>query len=104
MGPRFGLRPLDPNVRVGSLADIKGRRSQCLLLYKKRTSALRRTDLSFGPVSDFNTATDERLDANEAGRKPLEERQHIATLQLLTDESIASRVDAVNLKDRLSDV
>jgi len=45
-----------------------------------------------------------RLDANEAGRKLLEERQHIATLQLSADDGIALRVDAMNLKDQLCDV
>jgi len=45
-----------------------------------------------------------RLDADEAGRQLLEERQHIATLQLSTDDSIAPRVNAMDLKDRLCNV
>src|SRR3970040_729969 len=41
------------------------------------------------------------LDANQAWRQLLEERQDVATLQLTADEQFAFRVDAVHLKNRL---
>ena len=37
MGPRFGLRPLDPNVRVGSEADVTHRSCLRLLFPRKQT-------------------------------------------------------------------
>jgi hypothetical protein len=39
------------------------------------------------------------LDADQAGRQLLEEREHIPAPQLATDDNTAARVDAVNLKD-----
>jgi putative transposase len=39
------------------------------------------------------------LDTNEARRQLLEERQDVAALQLTADEHVASRVDAVHLKN-----
>src|SRR5271156_2110256 len=44
------------------------------------------------------------LNADQAWRQLLEERQNVATLQLAPDDYIASRIDAVNLKNRLGDV
>jgi hypothetical protein len=44
------------------------------------------------------------FDANEAVRKLLEERQDVTALQLTTDDNLALRVDAVDLKNRLRDV
>ena len=44
------------------------------------------------------------LDANQARRQLLEERQYIAALELTTDDDLAIRIDAVNLKNRLCDV
>src|SRR4029077_2532695 len=44
------------------------------------------------------------LDANEARRQLLEERQHIAAFQLTADDHITIHVDAMNLKDRLCDI
>src|SRR6185437_14485828 len=44
------------------------------------------------------------LDANQAWRQLLEERQDVAALQLTADEHLAFCVDAVHLKDRLCDI
>ena len=44
------------------------------------------------------------LDANQAWRQLLEERQDVATLQLTADDHLAGSINAVNLKDRLGDV
>ena len=45
-----------------------------------------------------------RLDTDEARRQLLEEREHITTLQLPTNDGTAPRVHAMNLKDRLCNV
>jgi hypothetical protein len=45
-----------------------------------------------------------RLDADQAGRQLLEERENVPTLQLATYDDTAKRVDAMNLKDRLRDI
>jgi hypothetical protein len=42
------------------------------------------------------------LDADQAWRQLLEECQHVAPLQLVADDHLATRIDAVVLKDRLS--
>src|SRR5271167_4617171 len=44
------------------------------------------------------------FDADQARRHLLEEGQYIATLELTTQDDIALRVDAVDLKNRLRDV
>jgi hypothetical protein len=44
------------------------------------------------------------LNAYEAWRQLLEERQDIASLQLAADDHVAYRVNTVDLKNRLSDV
>src|SRR5688572_13722781 len=44
------------------------------------------------------------LDTNHARRQLLEERQHIAALQLTPDDHVALRINAVDLKDRLRNV
>ena len=44
------------------------------------------------------------LDANQARRQLLEERQHVATLQLPADHHLPISINAVNLKDRLRDI
>ena len=44
------------------------------------------------------------LDANEAWRQLLEERQDIATLQLTADDYLAGSINAVDLEDRLRNV
>ena len=44
------------------------------------------------------------LDANQAWRQLLEERQDVAALQLTADEYLAFCVNAVHLKDRLGNV
>src|SRR5271168_2410502 len=44
------------------------------------------------------------FDADQARRQLLEEGQYIATLELTTQDDIALRIDAVNLKYRLRDV
>jgi hypothetical protein len=44
------------------------------------------------------------LNANEAWRQLLEERQDIAPLQLTADYHLASAINAVDLKHRLGDV
>src|SRR5882724_3960293 len=44
------------------------------------------------------------LNAYQARRQLLEERQHVASLQLAADDHLAYRVDAVNLKNRLGNV
>src|SRR5258708_37670329 len=41
------------------------------------------------------------LNAYQARRQLLEERQHVPSLQLAADDHLAYRVDAVNLKNRL---
>ena len=44
------------------------------------------------------------LDANQAWRQLLKERQDVATLQLAADDHLARGINAVDLKDRLGDV
>src|SRR5580700_3397995 len=44
------------------------------------------------------------FNADQAGWQLLKECQHVTPLELTTDDDIASRIDAVNLKDRLRDV
>ena len=44
------------------------------------------------------------LDANQAGRQLLKERNYLAPLQLTTDDYLAPSVNAVDLEDRLGDV
>jgi len=44
------------------------------------------------------------LYTNQAGWQPLEERQDVTTLQLVTDDHLASGINSVNLEDRLGDV
>ena len=44
------------------------------------------------------------LDADEAGRQLLEEREPIATFQLSPNDCTTLRVHAMNLKDRFCDV
>jgi hypothetical protein len=44
------------------------------------------------------------LDTNQAWRQFLEERQHVATLQLTTNDYLATSVNAVNLEDRFGDI
>jgi hypothetical protein len=39
------------------------------------------------------------LDANQAWRKPLEERQHVATLQLAADYYLANGINSVDLEN-----
>jgi methionine aminopeptidase len=41
---------------------------------------------------------------DQTWRQLLEERQHIATLQLAANDSLAASVNAVNLENRLGDV
>jgi hypothetical protein len=44
------------------------------------------------------------LNTNDAPRQLLEERQHLAALQLAANDYVALRVDAMDLKNRLRDV
>src|SRR5260221_2657232 len=44
------------------------------------------------------------FNAYQARGQLLEERQHVASLQLAADDHLAYRVDAVNLKNRLGNV
>jgi hypothetical protein len=44
------------------------------------------------------------LNANQAWRQLLKERQDLATLQLAADQHLATSVNAMNLKDRLGDI
>src|SRR5258706_4381191 len=44
------------------------------------------------------------FNAYQARGQLLEERQHVASLQLAADDHLAHRVDAVNLKNRLGNV
>ena len=44
------------------------------------------------------------LHADQAWRQLLEERQHLATLQLAADDYLARSINAVDLKDRLGDI
>src|ERR1700685_522457 len=44
------------------------------------------------------------FDADQARWQLLKECQHVAPLELTADDDIASRIDAVNLKDRLRDI
>src|SRR6516165_11641940 len=44
------------------------------------------------------------LDADQARRQLLEERQDVAPLQLTTNHHLASGINAMHLKDRLGDV
>ena len=44
------------------------------------------------------------LDADQAWRQLLEERQHVSTLQLPADHHLPISINAVNLKDRLRDI
>jgi hypothetical protein len=44
------------------------------------------------------------FDADQARWQLPKECQHLAPLELTTDDDIASRIDAVNLKDRLRDI
>jgi hypothetical protein len=44
------------------------------------------------------------LYADQAPWQLLEERQNVATLQLATDDHLASGINSVNLEDRLGDV
>jgi hypothetical protein len=44
------------------------------------------------------------LDANQARRQLLEERQDVAALQLTADEHVAFRVGAMDLKYRRRDI
>jgi hypothetical protein len=44
------------------------------------------------------------LDANQAWRQLLKERQDVATLQLTADDHLTSGIHSVDLKDRLGDV
>jgi hypothetical protein len=44
------------------------------------------------------------FDANQAWRQLLEERQNVAPLQLTADDHLASRINAVDLENRLGDV
>src|SRR5215472_1507383 len=44
------------------------------------------------------------FDADQTGLQFLEERQNIATLHFAANNYIACRIDAVNLKNRLSDI
>src|SRR5262245_11174277 len=44
------------------------------------------------------------LDANEARRQLLKERQNVTALQLAANDHIAFRIDAMDLKNRLCDV
>jgi hypothetical protein len=39
------------------------------------------------------------LNPNQAGRKLLEERQHVPSLQLTAHDHLAASINAVNLKD-----
>jgi hypothetical protein len=44
------------------------------------------------------------LDANQAWRQLLKERQDLATLQLTADDHLTSGINSVHLEDRLGDV
>jgi hypothetical protein len=44
------------------------------------------------------------FDPDQTWRQLLEERQHIATLQLTANDRLAASVNAVNLENRLGDV
>jgi hypothetical protein len=44
------------------------------------------------------------LDANQAGRQLLKERNYLPPLQLTTDDHLAPSVNAVDLEDRLGDI
>jgi len=44
------------------------------------------------------------LDANQAWRQLLKERQHLATLQLTADDHLTRSINAVYLENRLGDV
>jgi hypothetical protein len=44
------------------------------------------------------------FNSNQARGQLLEERQNVATLELTTEDDIALRIDAMNLKNRLRDV
>jgi hypothetical protein len=44
------------------------------------------------------------LNANQAWRQLLKERQDLATLQLAANNHLAGTINAMNLKDRLGDV
>src|SRR5262245_40407335 len=44
------------------------------------------------------------LDADQARRQLLEERQNVSTLQLTANDHCALRINAMNLKDRFRDV
>jgi hypothetical protein len=41
------------------------------------------------------------FDTDRARRKPLEERQHVTSLEPATEDNIALRIGAVNLRDSL---
>src|ERR1700734_1858621 len=45
-----------------------------------------------------------RFDADQTRWQLLKECQHVAPLELTADDDIASRIDAMNLKDRLRNV
>ena len=44
------------------------------------------------------------LNADQAWRQLLEERQDVTTLQLTADDHLAGSINAVDLEDRLGDV
>jgi hypothetical protein len=44
------------------------------------------------------------LDANQAWRQLLEERQHVATLQLAADDHLAGGINSVDLENRFGDI
>ena len=45
-----------------------------------------------------------RLDPDKTRRKLLEEREHVATLELTAKHDIPIRIDAMNLEHRLRDI
>jgi hypothetical protein len=51
-----------------------------------------------------NATTHTGLDANQARRQLLEERQNITPLELTANNHVAIRIDAMNLKNRLRDI
>ena len=61
---------------------------------KREDGTFSREDFIYDKARDIYTCP--------AGRKLLEEREHVAPLQLATDDDTAAHVDAMNLKHRLS--